>query len=131
MDAAEEHDWIKEGLLIEGLRDWSMLSNVHSCFLTATEPRRPIPEVQQLTLNMIRELVSEGLFDLGSIEGTNRHPYFEKWELTLDEAMAKIEDAYVTHFDDRWNWVAMCWLQLTDKGKDLALKLYHADEPGD
>jgi hypothetical protein len=33
MDAAIEHDWVKEGLLIEGLRDWISLSNVHSSFL--------------------------------------------------------------------------------------------------
>jgi hypothetical protein len=43
--------------------------------------------------------------------------------------MAKIEDAYVAHFDDRWTWVIMCWLDLTDKGEQLALERYHADEP--
>ncbi|WP_245846959.1 hypothetical protein [Mycobacterium szulgai] len=85
--------------------------------------------MQQLALNMIRELVNEGLFDIGSIEGTRRHPYFEPWNLPLDEAMAKIEDAYINHFDDPWGWQTMCWLNPTDKGKELALKLYHADEP--
>jgi hypothetical protein len=28
----------------------------------------------------------------------------------------RIEDAYVTHFDDLWGWRTMCWLNLTDKG---------------
>ncbi|MHA7650060.1 hypothetical protein ACX9NE_09980 [Mycobacterium sp. ML4] len=128
MDAAAEHDWVKEGLLIEGLQDWSSLSNVHSSFMPETGPPRPAHEVQQLTLNMIRELVSEGLFVLGVPAGPWRHPHFEPWDLPLDAAMAKIEDAYVTHFDDRWNWVTMCWLAPSEKGKKLALELYYADE---
>ncbi len=127
MDAATEHDWVKEGLLIEGLQDWSSLSNVHSSFMPESGPPRPTHEIQQLTLNMIRELVSEGLCVLGVPRG-RRNPHFEQWDLPLDAAMAKIEDAYVTHFDDRWNWVTMCWLALTEKGKKLALELYHADE---
>jgi hypothetical protein len=94
-----------------------------------TPAPRPVHELQQLTLNMIRELVSEGLFEVGEIEGPRRTPRFVPWDLSLDEAMAKIEDAYVTHFDDRWGWVTMCWLHLTDTGKKLALELYHADQP--
>ena len=76
MDAAIEHDWVKEGLLIEGLQDWISLSNVHSSFLPETGPPRPLHEVQQLTSSMIRELVGEGLFVLGSAVGTYRHPRF-------------------------------------------------------
>jgi hypothetical protein len=129
MDAATEHDWIKDNLLIEGLQDWISLSEVHSSFLPKTGSPRPLHELQQLTLNMIRELISEGLFELGSAAGTKRNPRFAPWDLPLDAAMAKIEDAYVIHFDDRWNWVTMCWLNLTDKGEKLALERYHADEP--
>ena len=128
MDAAAEHDWVKQGLLIEDLQDWLHLSLVHSSFMQQTGPPRPTHEVQQLTLGMIRELVSEGLFVLGVPAGPRRKPHFEAWDLPLDAAMAKIEEAYVTHFDDRWNWVTMCWLAPTEKGKKLGLELYHADE---
>lgn len=79
---------------------------------------------------MIRELISAGLFVLGSAAGTKRSPRLASWDLPLDAAMAKIEDAYVTHFDDVWGWRTMCWLDLTDEGEKLALELYHADEPG-
>jgi hypothetical protein len=129
VDAVTEHDWVKEGLLIEGLQDWIQLGEVHSSFMPDTGPPRPVHELQRLTLSMIRELVSEGLFVLGVPVGLSRKPRFVPWDLPLDEAMAKIEDAYVTHFDDRWGWVTMCWLDLTDKGEKLALELYHADEP--
>ncbi|MHA7650061.1 hypothetical protein ACX9NE_09985 [Mycobacterium sp. ML4] len=127
MDDAAAHDWVREGLLIEGLRDWIHLSEMHSLFMWHTGPPRPAHEVQQLTLNMIRELVSEGLFVLGVPRG-RRKPQFEAWDLPLDAAMAEIEDAYVTHFDDVWGWRTVCWLDLTEKGKKLALELYHADE---
>ncbi|WP_234816124.1 hypothetical protein [Mycolicibacterium agri] len=84
-------------------------------------------EAQQLTLNMIREVVSEGLFDLGEIVDRS-HSGFRAWDLTLDEAMAKIEKQYVANYDDRWGWTACAWLQLTEKGRVLALRLYHADD---
>jgi hypothetical protein len=38
MDAATEHDWVKEGLLIEGLQDSLHLSEVHSSFMPDTGP---------------------------------------------------------------------------------------------
>ncbi|GAB7144038.1 hypothetical protein [Mycobacterium riyadhense] len=129
MDAATEHDWVKDNLLIEGLQDSIYFGEVHSSFMRKTGQPRPPHEVQQLTLSMVRELVSEGLFVLGTIVGPKRNPRFEPWDLPLDAAMAEIEDAYVTHFDDRWSWITRCWLHLTDKGEKLALERYHADEP--
>jgi hypothetical protein len=120
-----EHDWVMENLLIEGLQDSISLGEVHQQFLPEGDAARPLPKVQQLTLKMIRELVSDGLFVLG----TPHRGSFNTWDLPLEEAMAKIENAYVTHFDDRWGWVTMCWLNLTDKGKKLALERYHAAAP--
>jgi hypothetical protein len=76
---------------------------------------------------MIRELVGEGLFDLGEIV-RNTNDGFEAWTLSLDDAMAQIEHAYVTNFGDRWGWTACAWLQLTEKGRALALQLYHAED---
>lgn len=131
MDAETEHDLIKENLLIEGLQDWIYLSWVHGQFLSEASPKRPPQEVQQLTLDMIRELVCARLFELGVPAGGRRNHHFEPWDMPLDEAMAKIEEAYVANYDDRRGWRTMCWLNLTDKGKELALELYHADEPGD
>jgi hypothetical protein len=124
-----EHDWVKEGLLIEGLQDWSSLEGVHQAFKSRnTDAPRPVHEVQERTLSMIRELVSEGLFVLGVPTG-RKETRFAPWDLPLEAAMAKIEDAYVNHFDDRWGWTTFVWLNPTEKGKKLALELWHADEP--
>ncbi|OBA88300.1 hypothetical protein A5662_25375 [Mycobacteriaceae bacterium 1482268.1] len=128
MDTSEYED-VKENLLVEGLRDWIRLGEIHCTFLFDNHiPKRPVAEAQRLTLSMIREVVAEGLFDLGEIV-RRTNDGFEAWNLPLDEAMAKIEEKYVENFDDRWGWTACAWLQLTEKGRALALQLYHFDHP--
>jgi hypothetical protein len=97
-----EHDRVKDNLLVEGLQDWIRLGEVHTAFrFDDHASKRSVAEAQRLTLSMIRELVDEGLFDLGEIV-RNTNDGFEAWNLSLDEAMAEIEQKYVTHFDDRW-----------------------------
>lgn len=126
---ARDYDDVKEGLLIEGLQDWIHLSEIHQAFAFQNHaPKRPVAEAQQLTLRMIRELVDEGLFVVG-VPDKKKPSGFKPWDLSVDEAMAMIEHKYVTNFEDRWNWVTCAWLALTDKGKALALELYHADDP--
>jgi len=68
------------------------------------------------------------VFNLGEIV-RNTNDGFEAWTLPLDQAMAEIEHAYVTNFHDRWGWTACAWLQLTEKGRTIALELYHSDMP--
>jgi hypothetical protein len=123
---AAEHDWVRQNVLIEGLQDSVSLGEVHQGFLNYAGVGSSVQEVQKQTLVLVRELVSDGLADLG----TPNRGRFDTWNLPLDDAMARIEDAYVTHFDDRWGWVTSAWLKLTDKGEKLALELYSADESG-
>lgn len=127
--AAPDYHDVKQLLLIEGLQDWIHLSEIHSHFgFINHTSKRPNTETQQLTLRMIRELVSEGLFVLG--EPDRKAPGgFKKWDMSLNDAMAEIEHAYVTNFEDRWGWATCAWLALTEKGKALALKHHHADDP--
>jgi hypothetical protein len=125
--AASDREAVRENLLIEGLMDAISLGEVHTSFMYENhEPKRPLNEAQTLTLGMIQELVREGLFILGV---PTRRGEFEPWDLPLDVAMAKIEDAYIKNFDDRWGWTTFVWLYATDKGENLARKLYHADDP--
>jgi hypothetical protein len=126
---ARDFDNVKEGLLIEGLQDWIYLSWIHAGFEFNNHiPVRPVAEAQQLTLRVIRELVDEGLFILG-VPDKKAASGFRQWNLPLNEAIAMIENKYVTHFEDRWHWVTCAWLALTERGKVLALKLDHADDP--
>jgi hypothetical protein len=127
--AISEHDQVRENLLIEGLMDAISLGQIHTAFMFENHtPKRPLREAQDLTLGMIRELVSDGYFVLGV---PTRHGGFVAWDFPLDVAMAEIEEAYVKNFDDRWGWTTAAWIDQTDEGKELAERLYHADEPGD
>jgi hypothetical protein len=125
--AASDRDVVRENLLIEGLMDAISLGEVHTAFMYENhKPKRPLQEAQTLTLDMVQELVRDGLFILGV---PTRRGDFEAWDLPLDVAMSKIEDAYIKNFDDRWGWTTMVWLFATDKGENLARELYHADDP--
>jgi hypothetical protein len=129
---ASEHDQVRDNLLIEGLVDAISLGEVHTAMAAIHTLKRPLHDAQELTLNMIRELVGEGLFVLGVPCSEKKDPTrFIPWAMPLDAAMARIEDAYVKHFDDRWGWTTMVWMNQTQKGKELAEKLYHADDPKD
>jgi hypothetical protein len=69
------------------------------------------------TLDLIRSLVSNGMFKLG---GLNDNCRFTAWSAPLDESMQRIRDVYVTNFDDHNTWPWFCWLDLTEKGQQVA-----------
>lgn len=87
-------------------------------YVAQQNPSAPLSEVQNKTLEMIRSLVNEGLCELGAMSGKNGR--FVAWNVSLDESMGIIYDAYVTHFDDRDMRHWYCWLNLTDKGERIA-----------
>jgi hypothetical protein len=127
-DAGEaDFNGVKENLLVEGLQDWIQLGEVHHAFFDGDMRKRPVAEIQQMTLRMLRELVEGGLFVLGAPDADSSSG-FKSWDILLDDAMDEIKRKYVTGFGDRWNWVTCAWLTLTDEGKALVLKLYHAEE---
>ena len=74
-------------------------------------------EVQNETLEVIRFLVSERYFRLGSMSDDER---FVPWTHPLDHSMEKISHVYVKHYDDPERWMFVAWMQLTDKGDQFA-----------
>jgi hypothetical protein len=70
---ASDRDLVKVNLLIEGLMGAISLGTVHTAFMYDNHsPKRPLHEAQALTLDMIWELVSEGLFVLGRAPSPGR-----------------------------------------------------------
>lgn len=124
------YEQVKENLIVEGLRDWISLREVHGDLVAAEAPQTPLAKVQKQTLQLIRQLVGDGLFILGTPSPTKAdRAGFTPWDLPLDAAMARIEAAYVDNYDDRDSWYFMVWMDQTDKGRKLALQLYRADNP--
>lgn len=73
---------------------------------------------QELLMGAVRSLIDDGLMVVGSIVGGSDERV-EPWELSLDDAMARIYDEYVVHHDGR-NWVWRTWFALTDSGERAA-----------
>jgi hypothetical protein len=110
----------REKILIQGLIDWVSLAHVHSDVLQENRTASS-SEVQQKTLDTIRSFVADGLFELGDLSGEGGR--FVAWDTPLDESMKRIYDLYVKHFDNNSLWIWECWLNLTDKGEQVAQPL--------
>jgi hypothetical protein len=107
----------REKILIYGLDDWVDLGRIHRNVAQAS-PSLSLSEIQQKTLDTIRSLVGDGLFELGDLSGEGGH--FVSWQTSLEDSMKIIYDVYITHFDDRDLWYWYCWLNLTAKGEQVA-----------
>ena len=106
----------REEVLLWGLVDWVELDRIH--WYVARENRaEPLSVIQNKTLDLIHSLVSEGMFTLGDLTENCR---FAAWTTPLEEAIRRIRDAYVTNFDDQNTWPWICWLDLTERGQQVA-----------
>jgi hypothetical protein len=106
----------RESILLQGLIDWVALDRVHYDVAQANEGS-PLSVVQSKTLELIQSLVGEGLFELG---GVTTDDGFIRWDGPLSESIKRIQDVYVTNFNDRNVWPWFCWLNLTEKGQRVA-----------
>jgi hypothetical protein len=66
-------------------------------------------------------LVGEGLFLLGEL--IDHGARFKPWDTALPASIQRLREVYVDDFDnaDAWQW--FCWLDLTDRGEQIALPL--------
>lgn len=99
---------LRAELLTSGLDDLVSLAEMESIIthygLAATTAAQ-----QDLTLSVIRSVVGDGLMK------------FEGWDdLSLNEAMARVRDLFVTQYDDPGAWAFAVWLRLTDRGRRVA-----------
>jgi hypothetical protein len=85
-------------------------------------------EVQNETLDAIREWVSDELFRIGAPVGKSQR--FAAWRHSLDHSLHKISHNYVNHYDDPEKWMFSAWLALTGKGNLLAQSLEEKDIDG-
>ncbi|ORW04565.1 hypothetical protein [Mycobacterium kyorinense] len=113
-------DKVREELLTDGLADYVDLGAVDSQ-VTRHNPQASVSAVQRETLETIRSLVSDGLFQLGALSGERGN--FVGWDGSLDELIQRVSDVYVTQYDDPPTWVWAVWMELTDKGERVAREI--------
>jgi hypothetical protein len=73
---------------------------------------------QDLLESTVRSLIEDGLMIVGDIVGGSDERV-EPWDMSLDDAMARLHDEYVVHYRDQ-NWVFRAWFALTDVGEHAA-----------
>lgn len=116
---------VRQEVLLEGLDDWVALGTVHR-YVAHENAGEDVSVIQTKVLELIRELASEGLYEIGDQLKTNvNHGRFTAWNVPVDEAIERIRETYVGRFDDPFQWSYICSLQLTDKGEREAEALGH------
>jgi hypothetical protein len=126
-DALEK---VRHGLLLDALGDPVDLNSI-DWHVRQQNPSATPAEVQNETLEVIRSLVSDGLFRLGGEVVLGEHPggvategeRFVGWNESLDHSLHKISHVYVRHYDNPEKWMYSAFIELTDKGEQLARSL--------
>ena len=111
----------REELLTSGLSDWVHLYEVHSQ-VEHDNPGASSDQVQAETLDTIRSLVADGLFEIGDLSGPGGQ--FAAWKTPLEESIRRISKVYLDHFEDETAWIWVFWFALTDKGRQVAEALH-------
>lgn len=82
-----------------------------------SSPGATLPQKREDTLDLVRRLVEDGLFELGEVTDTKG---FSPRTESLDEAMDKLRHTYVENFAAEEVWPWCCWLNLTPEGERRA-----------
>lgn len=106
---------LRDELLLDGIVEAVNLAQIHSR-IKDHYSSAPESELIDETLETIRSLINDGLMEPGYLGDKSR--FIPE---SLDQWMRDLTDAYVTHHDDRAEWVFSYWLNLTDKGRRIAL----------
>jgi hypothetical protein len=102
-------------LLLDGIVDTINLAGIHSR-VKQHYPSASEPELIDETVETIRSLINDGLMEAGYLSENGRFAPepFDQW-------IRALTDAYVTNHEEPAEWVFSYWLNLTDKGRQLAL----------
>ncbi len=107
----------REEVLLLGLIDWVALERIHRRVAQENHDK-PLATIQDKVLDLIRSLVTDGLFEIGGLSTPNGR--FCAWDTTLDESIVRIRDVYTNKFGDESAWWFCCWLDATDEGLKVA-----------
>ncbi len=118
----------RDEVLLRGLIDWVALERVHSR-VARENPSEPLAVVQEKVLDLIRTLVTDGLYVIGDL-ATEDHR-FAAWDTPLEESIQRIREVYTKEFDDESAWWFICWLDLTEKDDKSPRPLKRTRRPGD
>jgi hypothetical protein len=113
-------------LLMSGCDDWVNVAEVTSV-AKFTGGAQSADEIRDLSLRLIREVVQQGLMEIGDLPDQSRR--LALWPMTPQECLDRVER--------EWNALGrnpslgeICWLQNTDKGNALGEELFKRRDAG-
>ncbi|OBH59680.1 hypothetical protein A5682_00065 [Mycobacterium mantenii] len=114
-------EFLRNELLLDGLAMCVPMAQV-----TSVTKRNHLADTvvaeQNLVLRTIRSLLEDGLMKIGDILGASDERVVP-WDLSIDDAMDRVVDLFVGHYDEPTLWDLTIWLQLTPEGERLAESL--------
>jgi hypothetical protein len=121
-------------LLLRGLDDDIQASEVASVVMrvcgAATQD-----QVRELSLGLIREIVRQGLMEVGDIIGIGFHPSrryasvrFQRWDLSFEEGMERVAREWRA-LGRNPSLGEICWLINTERGNEVARQLLDRGNP--
>jgi hypothetical protein len=111
---------LRTELLISALYDWVPLAEIDSRIID-NHITESLAAQQDFALQLIRSLVEDGLMEIGDLPDPGRK--LITWDLPLDDALKRISDRFIGHYDDVAMWGFSVWLDLTEAGKRVATEL--------
>jgi hypothetical protein len=85
-------------------------------------PIEPLATRQSRVIAAIESLLTDGLLVIGDIVGASDE-YVDPWKLSREEALARLRELYVTHYDNEAGWTWTTWFALTPDGERAAVTL--------
>lgn len=106
-----------DDILMRGCADWVDACEVASVALTEGKAKSP-DAMRELALELIRNVVRQGLMELGDVTRGG----FGKWDLPIEEGLARVEREWLA-LGRNPTLAEICWLQNTSRGNELGEEL--------
>lgn len=108
---------VRDQLLQDALGECLPLAHVDGVVARAC-PDEQLSTQQEFLLRAVRSLLDDRLIVVGDIVGGSDERV-ERWDLTIENVIARIHDRYVDNYDDQI-WSFNTWVALTERGERLA-----------
>ncbi len=86
------------------------------------QPDEALAARQSDVVTTIESMLSAGLLVIGDVVGGTEE-YVEPWKLSQDDALSRLRELYVTHYDDEVGWSWRIWFALTPEGERAASEI--------
>ena len=121
-------------LLIRGLDDDIQAAEVASTVMRLSGAVAQ-DEVRDLSIELIRVVVQQGLMEIGDIIGSGFHPTyryasvkFRRWDLSFEESLERVKREWKA-LERNPSLGEICWLVNTKKGHEVARQLLDRGNP--